>query len=227
MADGISAPIEHRYSPYTDNGGTILAIAGEDFCVIAGDTRQSEGYSINTRYAPKVFKMSNNSVLANSGFHADGVTLAKQLDQRIQESTGEWYRHAHEKDMSTPAFAQLLATTLYGKRFFPYYTFSIVGGLDKEGKGCVYGYDPVGSFERYTCRAAGSAQNLIQPFLDSQVGITAVNRAEQLSLVSVIRIVKDAFTSATERDIYTGDFIEMFIITQEGVETQLHPLKRD
>ena len=50
-------PIQHQYSPYTDNGGTSLAIAGKDFCIIAGDTRQSEGYSINTRYSPKVFQL--------------------------------------------------------------------------------------------------------------------------------------------------------------------------
>lgn len=49
---------ERRFNPYTENGGTILAIAGLDFTVIAGDTRQSEGYNIQTRYAPKVFRLS-------------------------------------------------------------------------------------------------------------------------------------------------------------------------
>lgn len=49
---------ERRFNPYTENGGTILAIAGQDFAVIAGDTRQSEGYNIQTRYAPKVFRLS-------------------------------------------------------------------------------------------------------------------------------------------------------------------------
>jgi hypothetical protein len=50
-------PLQRQFNPYTENGGTILAIAGADFSVIAGDTRQSEGYSIQTRYAPKVFRL--------------------------------------------------------------------------------------------------------------------------------------------------------------------------
>jgi len=36
--------------------------------------------------------------------------------------------------MRTPALAQKLSETLYKKRFFPYYVFNIVGGLDAQGK---------------------------------------------------------------------------------------------
>lgn len=50
-------PLTRDFNPYSENGGTILAIAGQDFAVVAGDTRQSEGYNIQTRYAPKVFRL--------------------------------------------------------------------------------------------------------------------------------------------------------------------------
>ena len=49
-----------------------------------------------------------------------------------------------------------------------------------------------------------------------------------LELDKVISIVKDAFTSATERDIYTGDCLQIFIIRKgQPVEVQHYPLKRD
>lgn len=39
------------------------------------------------------------------------------------------------------------------------------------GKGAVYSYDPVGSYERETYKAGGSAAAMLQPLLDNQVHI--------------------------------------------------------
>jgi len=71
--------------------------------------------------------------------------------------------------MQISSVARMTQTLLYGKRFFPYYVYTIIGGLDAEGKGAVYSFDPVGSYEREQCRAGGAAASLIMPFLDNQV----------------------------------------------------------
>jgi len=131
--------------------------------------------------------------------------------------------------MSCPAVAQMASIMLYQKRFFPYYVFTILGGLDTEGKGVVYSFDPVGSYERQTCRAGGSAASLIQPFLDNQVDLkNQAGAVKKLpSMEQALKLVKDAFTSATERDIHTGDYLEIFIITKDGVKVEKHELKKD
>ncbi|KAJ3122405.1 Proteasome subunit beta type-1 [Nowakowskiella sp. JEL0407] len=214
--------IEHKFSPYTDNGGTTVAVSGEDYAVVAADTRQSEGYSINTRYSPKAFKLSNYAVLGTGGFHADAVTLVKRIGQRL-----EWFQHQHEKPMSTPSIAQMLSIMLYHKRFFPFYVYNILGGLDENGKGCVYSYDPVGSFEREGWRAGGSGGSIVQPFLDNQFADHVNDARVNLPVESVVKIVKDAFTGAAERDIYTGDYLEIFIVTRDGVQLEKMDLKKD
>lgn len=36
---------------------TVLAVAGEDFAIVASDTRLSEGFSIHSRDSPKTHKL--------------------------------------------------------------------------------------------------------------------------------------------------------------------------
>lgn len=45
----------------------------------------------------------------------------------------QWYRHAHDKDMPLRAIARLIQTMLYAKRFFPYYVYNILGGIEEDG----------------------------------------------------------------------------------------------
>jgi 20S proteasome subunit beta 6 len=45
----------------------------------------------------------------------------------------QWYRHAHAKDMPLRAIARLIQTMLYARRFFPYYVYNILGGIEEDG----------------------------------------------------------------------------------------------
>jgi len=130
--------------------------------------------------------------------------------------------------MSTTAIAQLLSNTLYYKRFFPYYTFNVLAGLDAEGAGAVFGYDAIGSFERIPYGVTGSGSALITSILDNQVAFkTHKSNARALSQDECLELVKDVMTSAGERDIYTGDSVEIVIINKDGIKEETLQLRKD
>ncbi|XP_057303985.1 proteasome subunit beta type-1-B-like [Hydractinia symbiolongicarpus] len=220
----VSTPLQHRFNPYSFHGGTVLAIAGEDYAVIASDTRLSEGFHIHTRDKPKTYHLTDTTILGSCGFHGDVLTLVKNVQVRLK-----MYEHEHYKTMSCTSIAQMLSTMLYYKRFFPYYTYNIIAGLDKDGKGAVYSYDPVGSYEREVYRATGSSSSMLQSFLDNQIGQKNLKEKsnEPLSKERCVELIKDIFISAAERDIETGDGVHISIITKDGVENQTFPLRRD
>jgi 20S proteasome subunit beta 6 len=55
------------------------------------------------------------------------------------------------------------------------------------------------------------------------VDVRALNR----TLDETLELVKDIFSSAGERDIYTGDFVDIHIITKDGTKYEQFPLKKD
>ncbi|XP_058793183.1 proteasome subunit beta type-1 [Phymastichus coffea] len=220
----VQAPVQHHFSPYSDNGGSVVAVAGDDFSVIAADTRLSTGFSIYTRQQKKLFKLSETTVLGCSGCWCDTLTLTRLIAARMQI-----YNHEHHKIMSTPAAAQMLSIMLYHKRFFPYYVSNILAGVDDDGKGVIYRYDPVGHCEKSNNVAGGSSGALLQPLLDNQIGYANQENVEKIPLTKekALAIVKDVFISAAERDIYTGDGININIITKDGIEEQYFALRKD
>merc|ERR1712085_183679 len=92
------------------------------------------------------------------------ITLHKHMKARIV-----MYEHKHRRQPSVTAIAQMLSGMLYNKRFFPYYTFNVVCGVDDEGKGATYHYDAIGSFERCPYTTSGSGSSLVMGVLDAQL----------------------------------------------------------
>nr|CAH8833012.1 unnamed protein product [Trichobilharzia regenti] len=211
------------FDPYASNGGTVMGIAGKDFALIASDTRLSDGgFVILSRNSPRLFKMGPGNILGCTGFHGDVLTLTKLLENKVKT-----YRYDHGKDISTKALAGLLSVTLYNRRFFPFYVGNVLVGLE-EGRGVLYSYDPVGSYESEGYRASGSSAAILQPFLDSTVGNkTSKYHASNLDKETAIKLAHDIFISAAERDIQCGDSVVIHTVTKDGVSEVSFPLRRD
>ena len=206
--------------------------------MLAGDTRSTNGYSINTRYDPKIYRigLDDRIVLAVVGFAADGKELKERLDAMCN-----MYQFKYGKHISVAACAHRLSTMLYAKRFFPYMVQAILMGLDEDGRGALYSYDPAGSYKRDQYAAAGAAASLLMPFLDNQLafnneyvpsrGARAVDlesRPKELfSKEAVVELVRNAFDNATERHFDVGDGLQIFLLTKEGIQEIFMPLKKD
>ena len=150
--------------------------------------------------------------------YADFIALQRYLKARI-----EIYRSNNKKEPTLDNIAQLLSVTLYQKRFFPYYCFTSLCGMNKDGKFVCFGYDAVGSYEALPNGAQGSGDKLIVPVLDNvteRKGMLSENEAKQLVL--------ETMNGTCNRDIHTGDKVEIVILRRDGsITKEEYPLRED
>ena len=209
---------QKQWNPYENNYGTCVVLKGEGFAVVASDTRVSRDYTILTRNQSKIYQLTSKCIFTGSGMRADVRELVDQMKAHIKN-----YYYENNKEMSTEAISQLLSNMLYSHRFFPYYSFSLLAGLDKQGNPVTYDYDAVGSIQEKQYSCSGSGEDLAFPVLDALLK----ERKEPLHEQEAINIARDVMTSACERDIHTGDNVEIFIINKDGIRSETHFMASD
>jgi len=205
------------------NPPLFIAIAGKDFVMVAADTRMSQGYSILQRDYSRTTKLTDKCVITSSGMVADIETLHKNLITKVKI-----YEREHKRQPDTESLAQLLGNTLYGRRFMPFYAFNLLCGLTREGAGVVYGYDAIGSYDSQTYGVQGSGNEMGAPLLDNQfVGHNFLVKKLAENKANVEEAAKDIINSIAERDIYTGDNVEVVTVDTTGVQVKREAIRRD
>lgn len=70
---------------------------------------------------------------------------------------------------------------------------------------------------------------MLQPLLDNQIGLKnmAQKIPKNITKEDALRVIKDSFISAAERDTSTGDGIIINIITESGIEVEHFSLRKD
>jgi 20S proteasome subunit beta 6 len=117
-----------KFDPYISNGGTVVGLAGKDYVLFAADTRLSDKYAILTRNITRIFEIDDGLLYSGSDCWSDVVELSKELKR--DATVYEW---EHKMKLKLLPLSHLVSFKLYQRRGFPYYTFSMVGGIDTTG----------------------------------------------------------------------------------------------
>lgn len=176
---------------------------------------------------------------------ADYNTLHKRMKYWV-----DMYYYNNRKVISLEACARMLSNMLYQKRFFPIYAFCILGGIDSTGSPALYTYDAIGSYQKTRIASVGSGGTLAEPILDSVIlrhhrqhldaTTTTTSSSSDASASNNntdddwnpspekgVEYSHQVFTAVSERDIYTGDAVEIYLITTKGITRYIRPLKQD
>jgi len=213
----------HSFEPYQNNGGTIISVSLEDFSIVASDTRVTSGFSIPSRNATRILKVSENILLSTSGMQVDMLILQEEFKNGVSLREIE-----NKKNIPVSSGAYFLSSILYSRRFFPYYTFNIISGKELDGKIKSFSFDAVGSFESCSGASSGSGQLFIQPILDSTIKCHSLKtESKKNKILKKLIMIKHLFLKISKRNIEIGDGVQIFIFTRKGILVENSILKCD
>jgi len=196
MQGGISAIDEERLL----KGTTTIGIVCKDGVVLATERRATAGNVISNKQTQKLFKVDQNIGITIAGLVGDAQVLARYLKAEVS-----LYRLRRSASLSAEGAATLLANILNGNRFYPYYAWLILGGIDGKG-GHVFSVDPAGGCIEDKFVSVGSGSNFAY-------GILEEGYSRDVSTSDAVDLALRGLTAAMKRDSASGDGYLVHVIS--------------
>jgi len=188
-------------------GTTTVGLSTENGVVMATDMRASAGRMVSSKDVQKVEQIHPNAALTIAG----SVSAAQSLIRSLRSETS-LYETRRSKDMSMEALSTLTSNFLRSGAFF--IVSPLLGGVDEDGAH-VYSLDPLGGMmeEDYAVSGSGSQYAL---------GVLEQEYEDDLTMDEAKSVAAHAIQSAVERDLASGNGINVAVVTDEGVDISKH-----
>jgi len=200
-------------SEYYLPGATTVGIVCKDGVILAAERRVTYGYFVMSKSGKKVFKIADKIGAACAGIVADMQILTREVGAYLN-----LYTYEREQSVTVHTAAKLMGSMLFERRYFPYITQTIVGGID-EGGARLFVLDPLGSVIEDKFTAVGSGSEIAMGLLETEF-------KEGMSIEEGKGLARKAVKAASARDIGSGEGLDMLVITNTGIrEEQELPAK--
>ncbi|PXF49782.1 Proteasome subunit beta type-3 [Gracilariopsis chorda] len=191
------------------NGGCVLAMAGKECVAIASDKRLGVQLTTVAMDANRIFRMHDKLYLGLTGLMTDIQTLDQLFRFKL-----ELYAMRENRLMKPKTFASLVSSTLYSKRFAPYFSEPVIAGLDKDNKPYICSMDLLG------CVAEETEFVVAGTCAESLFGTCETFYKKDLEPDELFETVSQALLAALDRDCISGWGAVVHIITKDGVQTK-------
>ncbi|TFK50438.1 20S proteasome subunit beta 3 [Heliocybe sulcata] len=195
------------------NGGSVIAMVGKGCVAIGSDLRLgNQALTVATNFE-KVFPVTDRIYLGMSGLATDVATLREQFRFRVN-----MYQIKEERDIEPEAFAHLVSSTLYERRFGPYFIEPVIGGLWKtqggEYKPYIAAADLIGclNFAKDFVVAGTASEKLF--------GVAEGLWEPDLEPEDLFETISQTLMNGVDRDAYSGWGAIIHIVTPDKVVTR-------
>jgi proteasome beta subunit len=185
-------------------GATAVGITFDGGVVFASEKRIAYGNFLVSKNTKKTYSITDKVGTSVAGLVADMQILVLQI-----KALAKIRKMELKRDVPQNSIAKMMSNMMYERRFFPLLTQVIVGGV--VDKPSIFTLDPLGSVLPDDYAAVGTGAEMALGVLDHQY---KANMSEKEATELAIKSVK----AATMRDSFSGDGIDVLVITKQGTK---------
>ena len=190
-------------------GTTTVGILCKDGIVLAADKRATSGYLIANKKFDKIISIADSIAVTVAGTVSDVQLLAKYIKaelklKEIRTNRGNMVKEA----------ANLLAVMVYNNisklSLIPGISHFVLGGKDDSGF-YLYDLSPDGSIAEIDDYVSSGSGSVVA------YGVLETLYSKNMSVDDGIKLAVKAVNAAVQRDIASGNGIDVVTITKDGV----------
>ncbi|MBS3126179.1 proteasome subunit beta [Candidatus Woesearchaeota archaeon] len=198
---------------YMKTGTTTVAIVCRDGIVLCADKRVTSGYLVSYKKFQKIIPITDNIAVTVAGTVSDVQLLVKLIRAELELKKIRTKREATVKE-ATNLLANMVYNNIRRMSMIPGISHFVIGGKDDTG---FYAYD-VGAdgsivpCDEYVSSGSGSVM---------AYGVLETLFKKDLSVEEGVKLGVKAINAAVQRDIASGNGVDVVTITKDGVKHHL------
>lgn len=191
---------------------SLVGIVCKDGIVMGGDRRATAGNLIANKDALKVHKVNDYLLVSWTGGVADAQLTHKLLaaELRLKELRTKSRPSVEE---AANLLTSIIFRSIRTPSMIPSIVGMIVGGVNEDGSTEIYSIEPAGSVMKVKDYDANFSSGM--PYI---LGLLERQYKKDLSVKEGVELAKEALKSSTQRDSGSGNGIDIFTVTKEGIK---------
>ncbi|KAJ3322910.1 proteasome core particle subunit beta 3 [Boothiomyces sp. JEL0866] len=183
-----------------------MAMVGKNCVAIACDKRFGvQALTLGMDF-DKIFPVNDKLMIGLAGLATDVETLHEKFRFKVN-----MYKLNEDREITPKTFAHLVSSTLYEKRFGPYFVDPVVAGLNPDGTPFICSTDLIGCINfAKDFVVAGTASSMMYGMCESLW-------EPDLEPEDLFETISQAMLNAVDRDASSGWGILVHVITPEKI----------
>lgn len=191
-------------------GTTTVVLACKDGLVLSADKRATSGYMVSFKKFDKIINISDSIAVTVAGTVSDVQLLIKYIKAELKLKKIRTGRENTVKE-ATNLLAALVYNNIRKLSLIPGISHFLVGGKDESGFH-LYDLSPDGSLveiDDYVSSGSGSVM---------AYGVLETLYKKNMTIEEGVKLVAKAINAAVQRDIASGNGIDIVTITKDGIK---------